>query len=152
MGAEESAATVDVDGAIESGAVAGPAVEQLDERSAFRIVRLSESPDGGIERQVAHVLITPVHDRQSALRQATYDAKQMQRGEALFVVLDPGYRTVGVVGSGSGRATASKVARKARIMAMEMFPSVQAKRPQRRSGPVPTNGRGSRKPPRKRWS
>jgi hypothetical protein len=97
-----------------------------------------------------------VHDRQGALRQAQYDARQLPRGAAIFVVLDPSYRTVGVVGSGSGRTTSPRVSRRAKALALEMFVGpVQAKKAERaarRSARAEDGrGRGSRKPARTRW-
>jgi len=89
-----------------------------------------------------------VYDRATSLRWAAFEARQLSKGDAIFVVLDPNFRSVGVVVSGSGRHASTRVSVRARRLAMQLFPG--ARKP-RVTNQAPARGRITRKPKKPRW-
>jgi hypothetical protein len=83
---------------------------------------------------------------------AQYEAKKIPEDEAVFVVLNPRGKTIGVIASGTGRRVPPRVASRAKRLVRDALPEFSTKRRKRTSkAPMPPTS-GSRTTRRKKRS
>lgn len=124
-----------------------PAVTDSGE-PGYRIVCLRVGADGRVEVRLAAWMSPRVFTREVATKcMAENHARKTTRGEAVFVLLDTGYRAVAVLLGGSGRAASPHIAARARRMVAKVYGerrvASRASRPPRAraSRPVTTKAR-----------
>lgn len=97
-----------------------------------------------------------VYNPAVATRYTADVARSYERGEAVYVLLTPTYRSIAVIGSGSGRAVSPRIAGRARRIVARMFGEQRrASRPmaaKKGTGPTGRARRGSRPVIKKRRS
>jgi hypothetical protein len=104
---------------------------------------------------VARVIreLTPkVYNAPTVLRLAQFEARKLGRNEAIFVVLHPTGKSVGVVASGTGRRVVAGAARRAKRDVESLLPELAPKRRRRTSRKVTSQRRTSKKPTNRRTS
>lgn len=136
-----SPATIPADapGATGSGVQAGATVTGDRTEPGYRIARLRSGPDGRVEAEVVNWLSPRVYTPTVATKFMATVAQGYVRGEAVFV---PTYRSIAVLGSGSGRPPGPAIRVRARRLVAKAF--TESRRSARSARAATTKPRGSR--------
>jgi hypothetical protein len=106
----------------ESAAAAG-----RDEGGTYLIFELHLDADGSVSARQVDRLASKIYDRATVLRLAAFKAKGAAKDQSLFVVVDPGKRSIAVLAAGSGRPVKPGVALRAKRRLAELSPQALVK-------------------------